>query len=325
MIQEHITEPSKVLAWLKKCGQTCQTPDREIAQEIAEGYDLLYQVAAQNLPPEALSTEARAQVVVGQSKIRNGFLRVLDVKTNRELLETAYREVAGPGTLEDTADPEVAERFQRNVDRLKAKPETSATGWYLQALATPVSSDHFLPAIEAYKNCLAVDAKDKECRTNYDELVAFYQRPRCKESDFSPHLQVMGAKVEESTGYQVKSNWEGHPWFIGKHPVVETSDLLEATLDTSPERSEIVLVLKTFSVPKLSRFMEAEQSSPEDTRADFFSIIDQSQILTIASVQANLPEGQFKLQFKGVAQAKTAFTQLCQKPTAEILPSNLRL
>lgn len=88
---------------------------------------------------------------------------------------------------------------------------------------------------------------------------------------------------------------------------------------------EIWLSVKTFSVAKLTHFVAADLKSPPDKRADFFSWKFNGELISVTPVAVGVNDGQVHMMFKSNEAAKAAFSKICQKPTADRLPENLKL
>lgn len=306
VLEEVLTQKSKdsadVIKWLKKCSEECQSPDKEIAKDLYDGYSVLFSTAAEKPKLNQLTDEQKNQLILGQSKIRKSFLKILEVKEGRDILETAYRELSTAESMYAPLDIEVQETVNKTIERLKKNPKTLSTAWYMKAISTSQSADNVLEMVEYYKNCITADRVDLVCRGSYEELVRFYERPRCQEPNFNSSLSFVS---------------DGD---VAKKTVFDGNDLLETTLEAiGPDHWEIWFTLKTFSAKKLEEF-----TSEKDKKKLLIMTLDGKE-LAQASVNQKITDGSFRMIFQNVALAKEAFEKTCKKPNPEKIPDNLKL
>jgi preprotein translocase subunit SecD len=298
VLSQKLKSPNDILKWLKKCSSECQPPDRDIAKDLADGYSILFSAAGNATSLSQMTAEQRNKVAIGQSMVRKAFFKILTVKEGREILETAYRELSSSDSLYEGAVVEVENAVIDAVERLKKNPKTLANAWYLKAISTVQSPDNVLEMIEDYKNCILANSEDLLCHSSYEDLVHFYERPRCQEPNFSSEVSFESKKKN----------------------ILQGADLLEATLEViGPEHWEIWFTLKTFSAQKLEDFT----SDKEKKR--LLVLMVNGKELSQAAVNKKITDGTFRMIFQNVGLAQEAFDKICKKPNPEQLPQKLKL
>jgi hypothetical protein len=321
VLRQKAGNSSEVLKWLKNCADECQAPDKQIAKDLGEGYQILFSVSKNNSDSGRVTTEQKTQIILGQSKVRSAFLQILAAKETREILETAYRELVNPQSPYAVMDVEVQNTMQATIDRLLTKPQTTATAWYLKALTIPPSTENILDVMEAYKKCLDADRTDVGCLTAYNDLAKFYERPRCRDKYFSNSLQFFAAQNKKDKVHQKRVSLYGKDFFFSGKPTLHAGDMLEATLENlGPDQWEIWFSLRTFSDSKLLKFTE-------EGLVKHLSLLlaSNEKILSEAPVMQKITDGQFRMPFANPALAKEAFEKICSDITPDRVPENLRL
>ncbi len=321
ILRQKATNPKDVLGWLKKCADECRTPDKDIARELSDGYQILFSLAEKNPNYTQMSMEERAQALLGQTKVRNAFLKILQTKTARDILETAYRELANPNGIYASADTDAQKALNDTIERLKKKPETTATAWYLRAISIPPSVDSVLEVMAAYKLCLDADRDYTSCQNSYHELVKFYERPRCRDNSFAVGTQFLGAATKKTASNSKKVSIYGKDFYLAKQSSLSAEDLLEATLENlAPDQYEIWFSLKTFSNGKLLKFTEEGLKQHSSLVLSFGG-----KVLAEAPVLQKISDGQFRMPFANAGQAEEAFEKICNSVSHDRIPENLRL
>jgi hypothetical protein len=309
VLKEKATDSKSVLKYLKKCVDECRAPDQEIAKGLAEGYEILFAVADKNPIYSNLTKEQQDQAIVGQQKVRNAFLKVLEVKEGRDLLMTAYRELASSQSLFAGLDTELDIAMNALFDRLQKKPETLATAWYLRAMSIPPMADNVLEIIGAYRNCLKANSKDDQCLAAYKDVVLFYERPRCKEPEFQSDIRFVDGADKTHL----------------KKEILNTNDLLEASLELiSDNHWEVWFSLKTFSVEKLAEYTEFSIKELKNKPTNLF-LSSKKEVLAGVPVTSKITDGQFRMIFEDKLDAFEAFKKLCRVPTHDELPAAQKL
>ena len=314
LLKQKSQDPADVVKWMQRCSKECRSPDREIALDLADGYSSLVDAAAKNPRMSDLSLEQKKQIGAGQAKIRRAFLKILEVKEGRDILETSYRELANPDSIYYGIDVEVQKSVKTAIDRLKQKPETLATSWYLKAISTPQTSENVVELIEDYRACVKIaqsqKTEDMACRGSYEELVRFYERPRCQEPHFNADLKF-DTEIDSA-----------------KKNILTGTDLLESTLESiGPDHWEIWFTLKTFSSKKLEDFTTVAKVQEGESKTIKRSLImNLSNIeLARAPVSQKIADGTFRMVFENIGLAKQAFDKICKAQNPEKLPEELRL
>jgi hypothetical protein len=302
VLMQKSKDPADVIKWMKACSKECRSPDKEIAKDLYEGYSILFSVAAKTPRLSQITNDQKQQVNIGQQKIRNSFLKILQVKDGRDILETAYRELANRDSLYTALDTEVKDAVDAAVERLKKNPKTLATSWYLKAISTPQSTENVLDMLADFKKCVDVDNADLTCRASYEELVRFYERPRCQEPNFNLNVKFV-------------AGGDSH-----KKMIFNGADLLESTLESiGPDHWEIWFTLKTFSAKKLENFTDKIDSKK------LLVLTYKGKELAKSSVNRKITDGSFRMIFQNVGLAKEAFDKVCKLANPEKVPDNLKL
>jgi hypothetical protein len=311
-----------IVIWMKKCASECVVPDNLIAQDLAEGYETLFGIASAIKPTQPIDGEQKAKFIEAQRKVRSAFLKILQTKENRATLETAYRELVSP-PYATYLDSELEKAMLGVIARLKAKPSTKATAYYLQAISIPPISDNILSIIASYKQCLEVSKyQDKECMDQYEDIVHFYERPRCQSEAFLPGLKFFEAQKEKTAKYKIPYSLMNKSYYAADKPVLSDADLLEATVElVGPGLWEIWFSLKTFSSEK---FQALTEKGEKEKGVNLLMVKDKNP-LAIASINQKIADGQFRMVFASEKLALSAFHQICKKSTPEKIPDNLKI
>ena len=300
LVKSSLTKPDQVLSWLDRCAQACLNPDREIARQIASGYHSLYGLAESG-PAVKWTDEQRDKFAWAQAQVRVGFIQILKIKTNRDLLVLALHELINPGLFGEVADPEVSQILRDGIKRLKADRETQSTGWFLEGYSLTVANGDLLSAIGAFRECLRTEAADAGCLDQYKQLVQYYQRPRC-----------LAADIANDFGLAVPGSAE---------PFLKGIDFLEvAWAGPADGPQEIAFELKSFSVSKLRKL----PLLPESPAAKLIVRKGEERVQAVVALVA-VNEGQMRMTLSGRPQAEQIFQSLCQKPSTWVLPSKLQL
>ncbi len=321
ILRQKATNPKEVLAWLKKCATECRAPDNEIARDLSDGYQILFAISEKTPVYSRLSTEQKAQALLGQSKVRKSFLKILAAKTERDILETAYRELVNPNSIYASLEVDVQKTLEATIERLKAKSETTATAWYMKAISTPTNVDSILDVMVAYKNCIDADRTDMMCQSAYRDLARFYERPRCRDNAFKLGTQFVDALLKKDPKHAKKVSIYGKDYFLGKNPMLMAEDMLEASLESlGPDQYEIWFSLKTFSSNKLLKFTEDGLKHRSSLVLSF-----NGKVLAEAPVLSKIVDGQFRMPFANAGQAQEAFEKICNTVTHDPIPESLRI
>lgn len=321
ILRQKATNPKDVLGWLKKCADECHSPDKEIARDLSGGYQILFSIAEKTPVYSEMTMEQKAQALLGQSKVRSAFLKILQTKTDREILETAYRELVNPNSIYAAMDIDVAKALDETIERLKQSPSTTATAWYLRAISIPPSVDSVLDVMTAYKKCIEADRAQMQCQNAYRDLARFYERPRCRDNSFALGTQFFAAKVKKDSHHSKKVSIYGKDYFLAKNPTLAAEDLLEATLESlGPDQYEIWFSLKTFSNMKLSKFTEEGMKQKSSLVLSFGG-----KVLAEAPVLQVIKDGQFRMPFANSGQAQESFEKICNSITHDRVPEELRV
>lgn len=321
ILRQKATNSKEVLSWLKKCSTECRAPDNEIAKELSDGYQILFTISESNSVYSQLTEEQKKQAMVGQGKVRNAFVKILQTKSDRDILETAFRELVNPNSLYVSLDVDVLKALDSTIERLKKNSETLATAWYLKAISIPANVDTVLDVLAAYKSCIDASRSDMACQNGYKELIRFYERPRCRDSAFTKGTQFIGAFTKPDSAHGKKVLIYGKNYFLAKHPAMTAEDMLEATLENlGPDQYEIWFSVRTFSSNKLAKFT-AEGLKKRSTLVLYIN----GKVLAEAPVLQKINDGQFRMPFANSGQAEEAFEKICQNITHDRIPDNLKI
>jgi hypothetical protein len=313
---------SDIVSLMKKCAMECVSPDNMIAKDLADGYEILFSIANATKPMQQFDRDQKARFLEAQKKVRAAFLKILETKENRNTLETAYRELLNP-PYGAYLDPELERTMNNAIARLKAKPATRATGFYLQAISIPPVGENILSIIEAYKQCLTVSQfQDKDCLSQYEDVVHFYERPRCQSEAFSPSLQFFEAEKERNSIYKHAYPLRAKTFYTVDKPILAGKDLLEATVElVGIGQWEIWFSLKTFSSEK---FQALTERGTKEKGLNLL-MVNNKKALASALINQKITEGQFRMVFNDEKSALSAFHQVCKKSTPEKIPESLQI
>lgn len=308
ILKQKTTAPSEIVNWLKKCSKECLHPDAEIANDLAEGYEVLFTLAAQSSRYEKLNDEQRKKAQIAQNKVKDGFVKILKFKNGRDILQTAYQELSSTGSMYSYTDPDFENLIEETIQRLKNEPQTRATGFYIQAISIPALPENLLKIIESYRECYIVSGKkDQACFLLYTESTSYYERPRCQEKNFHTGIQFI--------------DQNSHKTILNTHDLLEAN--LEKTNSESGERQwDIWFSLKTFSSEKIEKY---SQQQAVDKKQKNLILKFKSQSLSTVSLKQIIKDGQFRVAFPNEKSIKSAFAQICKKPTPNILPNSLKI
>jgi len=307
ILKQKTTAPSEIVSWLKKCSKECLHPDAEIANDLAEGYEVLFALAAQTSRYEKLNDEQKKKAQVAQNKVKEGFVKVLKFKNGRDILQTAYQELSNSGSLYSYSDPDFEILVEETIQRLKNEPQTRATGFYIQAISTPALPENLLKIIESYRECyIASSKKDQACFLLYTESASYYERPRCQDKNFHASIQFIDQFSHKA--------------------ILNTNDLLEANLEKTNSESgerqwDIWFSLKTFSTEKFEKFSQQKTGKKQKILVLKFK----NKSLSTVAINQVMKDGQFRVSFPNEKSIKLAFAQICKTQTPNILPTSLKI
>jgi len=308
ILQQKTTKPSDVVGWLKICSKECLQPDAEIAGDLSSGYEVLFALAEKTPEFAKLAPKEKQKAMEAQKKVRSGFVKILKFKNGRDILQTAMFELVNPMSMSTGLDPEMEELVTATLDRLKNQPETRATGFYIQAISLPPTAENTLAIIEAYLQCYLVSGKsDQQCRDLYQDVVNFYERPRCKEGNFTKEIQFSVSFAPQKT-------------------ILSQQDLLESTFEVigpdlpGARHYEIWFNLKTFSSEKLEKVTKDYLG-----KKAFFLFRLNGKTYSQAQILQKITDGQFRMPFSDQLSAQLAFDRLCRKSTPDQIPVHLKI
>ena len=291
-----LNQPDKMIQWLKECRLKCVEPDNQVADKMSQGYEGLFAVAKENSNYQSLNSQQKEKAEQSSNLLKQAFVQIMEYKENRDTILTAYGALSDPNSQFYIGNDNVKEIGEKTSERLRLKSKTASTGWYLKSLIEKET----LKSIHALKECLTVDAKDVQCRSDYQKWVSVYQRPWCKGKDVSSEIQfkmkgVVGNKKNE---------------YIFSAKSIVNSYLSEDT---------VALTLKS------DRFQDMLERLTSGAKEVELTIIKRGVAAPVGILKLLPQSSRVSVGFPRSEVAKDLFSQICTTQVVNPLPEDLKI